>query len=93
MKRDRHYAKFQTKWIRHPAMIESHRGTDTIGIRLHGERMAGEPWSEPAMIFLDPHEAQGFAAWLSEQAEHLLAKQRRAAERKAARLAAKEART
>ena len=85
----RHYAKFQTKWVRHPAMIESHRCDTTVAIRIHPDRPAGDAFREPAEIFLTPQEAQGFAAWLSEQAERLLAKQARAAARKAAKLAAK----
>jgi hypothetical protein len=49
-----------------------------------------EQYSEPASIYMTPHEAQGFAAWLSQQADTLLARQAKAAERKAARQAAKE---
>lgn len=85
------YMKMQTKWARIPAMIEAHRGDELVAVRVHPERAVGAPPCEPAMIFLTPNEAQGFAAWLSEQAEHVLAKQARAAARKAARLAAKEA--
>jgi hypothetical protein len=83
------YYRSQTKWVRRPATIESHRHTDTIGIGIWPEHPAGQCPDEPALIFMTPHEAQGFAAWLSQQAEHLLAKQAKAAARRAATLVKK----
>ena len=79
------YYKSQTRWVRRPAMIESHRHSDTIGIGIWPEHPPGQCPERPALIFMTPHEAQGFAAWLSQQAEHLLAKQARAAARRAAK--------
>lgn len=89
-KRTTHYFKPQTKWVRIPAAIEAHRGDETVAVRIHHERAADGYYPPPAAIWLTPHEAQGFAAWLSQQADHILAKQARAAARKAARQAAKE---
>jgi hypothetical protein len=83
------YYKSQTKWVRRPSRIESHRHPDCIGIGIWPEHPAGQCPDEPALIFMTPHEAQGFAAWLSQQAEHLLAKQAKAAARRAATLARK----
>lgn len=88
-----HYYKWQTRWVRTPAMISGHRGESTVAVRIDPSRDASERPKPPATIILDPHEAQAFAAWLSEQAEHLLAKQARAAARKAERTAAKEAKS
>jgi hypothetical protein len=84
------YYKCQTKWVRHPAMIESHRHTDCIGVGIWPDHPPGQRPDRPTLIFLTPHEAQGFAAWLSQQAEHLLAKQAKAAARRAAKIAAKQ---
>lgn len=82
-----YYSKIQTKWTRYPAMLRSHRGDTTIAVAIHPEHRACDPPVEAATIYLTPHEAQGFAAWLSQQAEHVLAKSARSAARKAARLA------
>lgn len=89
MKRSSHYFKPQSKWTRIPAAIEAHRCSETVAVRLHPSRGVTDPYEEPACIWMTPHEAQGFAAWLSQQADTLLAKQAKAAARKAARLAAK----
>jgi hypothetical protein len=86
----RHYFKQQSKWTRIPAAIEAHRCSETIAVRLHPSRPMADAYVEPASIYMTPHEAQGFAAWLSQQADMLLAKQAKAAARKAARQAAKE---
>jgi hypothetical protein len=85
-----YYYKSQTKWARRPAAIESHRHSDTIGIGIWPEHPPGQCPERPALIFMTPHEAQGFASWLSQQAEHLLAKQAKAAARRAAKFAAKQ---
>jgi hypothetical protein len=90
MTRGRTYFKSQTAWIRRPARIRATRCDEVIGVGIIAEHSATVPPREEASIFLTPHEAQAFAAWLSQQAEHLLAKQARAAARKAARRAAKE---
>lgn len=90
MRKANHYFKAQSKWTRIPAAIESHRCSETVAVRLHAAHYVTEPYVEPATIYLTPHEAQGFAAWLSQQADHLIAKQAKAAARKAARQAAKE---
>ena len=86
----KHFFKPQSKWIRIPAAIEAHRCSETVAVRIHPSRSVTEQYSEPASIYMTPHEAQGFAAWLSQQADALLAKQAKAAARKAARKAAKE---
>ncbi len=85
----RHYARFQSQWVRLPAMIEAHRGDSTVAVRIHAERAATDRHGESASIFLTPQEAIGFAAWLHEQAEQIVKKQVRAAARKAARAAAR----
>lgn len=85
-----YYYKSQTKWARRPAAIGSHRHSDTIGIGIWPEHPPGQCPERPALIFMTPHEAQGFASWLSQQAEHLLAKQAKAAARRAAKFAAKQ---
>lgn len=90
MKRNRTYVKSQTAWIRRPARIRATRCDEVIGVGIVAEYSATALPREEASIFLTPHEAQAFAAWLSQQAEHLLAKQARVAERNAARRAAKE---
>ena len=91
MKRtSKHFFKPQSKWVRIPAAIESHRCAETVAVRLHAGRGIDDPYVDPASIYMTPHEAQGFAAWLSQQADTLLAKQVKAAARKAARQAAKE---
>ena len=89
--RRRSFWKIQTQWTRYPAAIESRCGDELVAIRIHPEHRPCER-KEPASIFLTPQEAMSFAAYLSEQAEHLTAKAARAAARKSARLAAKEAR-
>lgn len=91
-KKSRYIYKIQTLWTRFPAAIQANTGDRSIAIRIHPEHRPQER-SDPATIFMTPHEAQAFAAWLSEQAEHLLAKEARAAARKAARAAAKEAKS
>jgi hypothetical protein len=91
MKRtSKHYFKPQSKWVRVPAAIEAHRCAETVAVRLHPSRHMTDAYIEPASIYMTPHEAQGFAAWLSQQADTLLARQTKAAARKAARQAAKE---
>ena len=91
MKRtSKHYFKPQSKWVRIPAAIEAHRCSETVAVRLHPARNVTDDYADPACIWLTPHEAQGFAAWLSQQADTLLARQAKAAARKAARQAAKE---
>jgi|LakMenEpi03Aug12_release.lakeMendotaPanAssembly.Ray.scaffolds.fasta_scaffold00746_62 hypothetical protein len=90
MKRSNHYFKPQTKWTRIPAAIEAHRCSETVAVRLHPARNVTDDYAEPACIWLDANEAQAFAAWLSQQADALAAKQAKAAARKAARQAAKE---
>lgn len=85
-----YYYKSQTRWVRVPAMVSGHRGESTVALRIDPSRDASERPKPPATIIFEPHEAQAFAAWLSEQADHLLAKQARSAARKAARAAAKE---
>ena len=90
MKRtSKHFFKPQSKWVRIPAAIEAHRCSETVAVRIHPSRSVTEQYSEPASIFT-PHEAQGFAAWLSQQADTLLERHAKAAARKAARQAAKE---
>lgn len=91
MKRtSKHFFKAQTKWVHVPAAIEAHRFSETIAVRLHASRRMSDAYVDPASIYMTPHEAQGFAAWLSQQADTLLARQAKAAARKAARQAAKE---
>lgn len=84
------YGKTQTVWVTYPAFLQSSRCDTTVAIGIYPEHCANERPVEAAKIFLTPHEAKGFAAWLSEQADHILAKQARNAARRAARLAAKE---
>lgn len=84
------YMKWQTKWARVPAMIEAHRGDDVVAVRIHPERPVGSEHCDAATIYLDAHEAQGFAAWLSEQADHMRAKKAKAEARRAARAAARK---
>lgn len=84
-RKSRHYAKFQTVWTRYPAMVESHLCNDVICITTYPERSSSSPPREPATIYMTPQEAQGFAAWLSEQAEHLTAKRARADARRLAK--------
>lgn len=84
-----HYARFQSKWVRLPAMIEANRGDSTIVVRIHAERAVTDREGESASIFLTPQEAIGFAAWLHGQAERLVARQAKAAARRAAKLAAR----
>lgn len=79
------YVKSQTIWARVPSAIEARRFHDIVAVRLWPERKVTDVPSEPATIWLTAHEAQGLAAWLSDAAEHLLAKQVRAAARAAAR--------
>ncbi len=86
----RHFFKAQSKWVRLPAAIEACRCSETIAVRLYPSRLMADARVEPASIYMTPHEAQGFAAWLSQQADTLLSKQAKAAARKAARQAAKE---
>jgi hypothetical protein len=91
MKRtEKHYFKAQSTFTRIPAAIQASRCSDVVGVRLHPGHAATEMQPPPACIWLTPHEAQGFAAWLSQQADALLAKQAKAAARKAARKAARE---
>ena len=91
MKRtSRDFFKPQSKWTRIPAAIEAHRCSETVAVMIHPSRPVTEQYSAPASIYMTPHEAQGFAAWLSQQADTLLARQAKAATRKAARQAAKE---
>jgi len=85
MKSKGEYYKFQTQWVRRPALLESRRHSDCIGLGIWPEHPPARPPEHPTVIFLTPHEAQGFAAWLSQQAEHLLAKQAKAAARRAAK--------
>lgn len=92
MTRNRTYFKSQTAWIRRPARIRASRLDTVVAIGIVAEHAAVASAPAEASIFMTPHEAQGFAAWLSQQAEYLLAKESRAEARKAARLAAKEAR-
>lgn len=83
--RDRRFWKRQTMWTRLPATIDSCRCDHGIGIAVTPEHCPGED-PPSAAIFLTPHEALGFASWLAEQAEHLIAKENRAAARRAARV-------
>lgn len=85
----RHYFKTQSLWTRIPAAIESHRCDSTIGVAIHPEKKLTDMSKEPARIFLTAHEAHAFAAWLSQQADMLIAAEAKAIARKAARLAAK----
>jgi hypothetical protein len=85
-----HYWKMQTKWVRHPAVIEAHRHDDAVGICVTGEHRPGE-CPPRAFVCLTPQEALAFASWVAEQADRLNAKAARAAARKAARRSAKEA--
>lgn len=78
------YWKFQTKLVWHPAAIEAMRGDDCVAVRVYPSRRAADKPPPPAGIILSPQEAIGFAAWLHEQAEHVVAKQARAAARKKA---------
>jgi hypothetical protein len=55
-------------------MIEAHRcGTDGVVIEVTPSWSASDEKPPASGIVLTAHEAQAFAAWLSEQAEHLLA--------------------
>jgi hypothetical protein len=86
MKRtSKHFFKEQSKWTRIPAAIEAHRCSETVAVRVHPSRWVADAYVEPASIYMTPHEAQGFAAWLSQQADTLLARQAKAAARKAAK--------
>lgn len=81
------YWKFQSRYVMLPAAIEGFRGTDDVGVCIHPTRSPRQPPPAPAHIHLDPHEAIGFASWLNEQAEHILARHAKAAARKAAKAA------
>jgi hypothetical protein len=87
----RTYCKVQTKWSRRPAVIgaDRHTNSGTVRIQLWPEAPFGAPYKSPAQIWLTPHEAQSFAAWLCEQAETLLATEARKEAKRLARLAAK----
>lgn len=85
-----HYWKVQTLWTFIPAMLDAKRGESSVMVRIYPTRRPSDPPCDPALVALTPNEAIGFAAWLHEQAEHIIAKQAKAAARKAARLAAKE---
>jgi hypothetical protein len=90
MKRQAFFYKRQTKFVRRPAEIEMRRHEDVVGIGVWPARDATDPHERlPALIFLTPQEAMAVASWLSDSAEHLMAKAARAAARKAAKLAAK----
>lgn len=86
----RHYAKVQSQFTVFPAVITAHRADWSILIRIAPPHPARQSKPEVAEIWLDPLEAQGFASWLSAQADHMIDKQARAAARKAARAAAKK---
>jgi hypothetical protein len=82
------FCKVQTKWSRWPAVIVANRYLDgCIFIEITSSWPAGSEKPPASEIVMSAHEAQAFAAWLSEQAEHLLAKASRKATRsEAARL-------
>lgn len=86
----RGYWKQQTKWARIPAAIDAYTVRDTLAIRVHHDRASGAPPTPPAIIFLDAREAQGFASWLSREADRLMARQAKAEARRLARAAAKK---
>lgn len=85
------FFKIQTKWSRWPALIEAHRcGDDCVFIEVTSAWPASSEKPPASEIAMTAHEAQAFAAWLSEQAEHLLANASRKAARDAARRKKKE---
>lgn len=84
------YVKTQTLWTRRPAAIATQRGTSTITVVVYPSHDVDGPVPEPAFFTFKPQEAQAFAARLSDQAEFVIAKQRRAEARRAARAAAKQ---
>ena len=85
------FFKFESYGRLWPAIITADRRAAAVRVMIQAARRMGSVGSH-ADIHLTPHEAQAFAAWLSDQAEHLLAKQARAAERAEARAAARRAR-
>lgn len=84
-RRHSHFWKIQTRWTRYPAAIESFRVEDAVMIGVTPSHEPGQR-PDPSVICLTPHETLAFASWLAEQAEHLIAKETRAAARRAARL-------
>lgn len=83
------YWKFQSKFVWLPAAIEATRCDWGVALRVHPSRQPNDKQARPAEILLDPHEAIGFAAWLHEQAEHVVSKKAKASARSEARRAAK----
>lgn len=85
------FFKMQTKWVQMPAMIDATRHEETVCVQVFSSRQPNRT-GQSAHIYLTPHETHAFASWLCEQADHLLAKQARAADRAKARAAARRAR-
>ena len=85
------FVKMQSKWSRWPALIQSHRcGDSGVVIEITASWPVGTRKPRTSDIVLTPHEAQAFAAWLSEQAEHLVALAARKEARAEARRKKKE---
>jgi hypothetical protein len=76
------FYKTQTRWSRWPAVMVANRcGDGCIFIEITSSWPCGSQKPPASEIAVSAHEAQAFAAWLSEQAEHLLAKASRKAKR------------
>lgn len=87
------FLKIQSKWARWPAMIEAHRcGDQAVVIEVTSSWPAGNKKPPASEVVMTAHEAQAFAAWLSEQAEHLISLASRKEARNAARRNKKEQR-
>jgi len=87
------FVKIQSKWARWPAMIEAHRcGDQAVVIEITSSWPASQEKPPASEIVMTAHEAQAFAAWLSEQAEHLISLAARKEARDAARRNKKEQR-
>jgi hypothetical protein len=85
------FVKFQTKWARWPGLIEAHRcGGDAVVIEVTPSWRADQRKPPASEIVMSAHEAQAFAAWLSEQAEHLISLEARKEARAAASRKRKE---
>lgn len=86
-----HFYKIQSKWARWPAIVAAHRcGDQAIVIEVTSSWSASKGRPPASEIVMTAHEAQAFAAWLSEQAEHLISLAARKEARDAARRKKKE---
>jgi hypothetical protein len=92
----RHFWKQQTKHSWTPASIEGEVDSEAVELAINSGYTRDEDapiqyrLRKHARIRLSANEAMALAAWISEQAEKIIAKRVKVAARKAARQAAKE---